>query len=77
MAGAALEEYVAVLTGPLPQPNPALFAPTLAMRDGAMSDDPDLGALRRMLRRQLLEEPAYAALRENPRAMAALERLGS
>ena len=76
-AAAALEEYVAVLTGPLPQPNPALFAPTLAMRDGAMSDDPDLGALRRMLRRQLLEEPAYAALRENPRAMAALERLGS
>ena len=76
-AAAALEEYVAVLTGPLPQPNPALFAPTLLMRDGAMSDDPDLGALRRMLRRQLLEEPAYAALRENPRAMAALERLGS
>ena len=76
-AAAALEEYVAVLTGPLPQPNPALFAPTLPMRDGAMSDDPDLGALRRMLRRQLLEEPADAALRENPRAMAALERLGS
>lgn len=75
-AAAMLERYVDVLTGPLPQPDPDLFAPTLPMRSGEpMSEDPDLSQLRRMLYRQMSAEPLYAPLRENPRGRAALERL--
>lgn len=74
-AAAALEDYVAVLTGPVPVPDQALFAPTLPMQREEMTEDPDLGALRQTLRKQLLADPTYAALWDDPRAMAALARL--
>lgn len=75
-ATAALEAYVDVLTGPLPTPNQALFAPTLPQRgEGPMTEDPDLHAMWQVLYRQILAEPLYAPLRADPRAMAALERL--
>ena len=75
-AAAALEAYVDVLTGPLPTPNQALFAPTLPQRgEGPMTEDPDLHAMWQVLYRQILAEPLYAPLRADPRAMAALERL--
>ena len=75
-AAAALEAYVDVLTGPVPTPDPALFAPTLPAKSAAAPDkDPDLRALRQVLQRQLAADPAFAPLLDDPRARAALERL--
>ena len=75
-AAAALEAYVDVLTGPVPTPDPALFAPTLPAKSAAAADkDPDLRALRQVLQRQLAADPAFAPLLDDPRARAALERL--